>query len=279
VISTKWMIVVVQLCEIHLRTSRKERTVNIPATADSHRTRRLVRRLSAYGLAGTALGATDAAAAIIYTNLGPTGVHVTSTFSIDLDANGQDDFRLDRIEPDPGVCSTTSSGSYYCTGGDDDRGLGVFAPQGNRVHAIPRNSPLNFPRYEAIHFAPEAMIQTSGGLRSFGFLALDYRMSTSSNGPCDGGCSGSIGQFLDSPRGYLGLVLDLPDGPHAGWADIQFDLVDYGSFTLFGFAYQTTPGASIAAGAVPEPPSLVLLAAGAAGLAALRRKRLAQRGD
>lgn len=49
------------------------------------------------------------------------------------------------------------------------------------------------------------------------------------------------------------------------------------TFTLYSFAYEDVAGQGIAAGAVPEPSTLALLLAGAAGVGAMmrRRKRLA----
>ena len=86
-------------------------------------------------------------------------------------------------------------------------------------------------------------------------------------------------------RGYLGLQF-LIGGltTHYGWADITVNS-DF-SITLHGFAYESCADQSIDAGqtaggatcdntAVPEPHSAVLLAMGAAGIAAYRRRRKA----
>ena len=61
---------------------------------------------------------------------------------------------------------------------------------------------------------------------------------------------------------------------HFGWA--QITRVDSTHFTLHGFGYNNTPGAAShpANTVIPEPSSVLLLAAGAAGLGMWRRRRL-----
>ncbi len=63
----------------------------------------------------------------------------------------------------------------------------------------------------------------------------------------------------------IGLAFTLPDGLHYGYAEILGP-------TLVSYGYETTPGAPIATGAIPEPASLSLLAFGAATLAVRRRR-------
>ena len=91
----------------------------------------------------------------------------------------------------------------------------------------------------------------------------------------------SFGKTPAEQTGYIGLMLYgvIPDElPVYGWARItyRFDMGDPNNtyVTLHDFAYDST-GANIAAGAVPEPSSFLLLAlgAGAAGLMAHRRKK------
>ena len=84
------------------------------------------------------------------------------------------------------------------------------------------------------------------------------------------------GEWPFGGGGYVGLYCDAVDGRHYGWANINSG--GYSSTTLYEFAFSTTPGQAVAAGGgevitVPEPLTLSLLAVGAAGLAARRRKR------
>lgn len=98
------------------------------------------------------------------------------------------------------------------------------------------------------------------------------------------------GLWQNGVASYLGLRFENGSGQHVGWAAIQTDLTnpaDGASMTLLGYAYQCDSSASIQAGdtggatgptacadtSVPEPSTLALAILGAAGIAALRRKR------
>jgi hypothetical protein len=73
-------------------------------------------------------------------------------------------------------------------------------------------------------------------------------------------------------RGYAGVVFDVPGGsPHFGYLDISV-AADGTSVTLYGGAYESLANTPIQTPAVPEPGTLALLATGAAGLAAWRRR-------
>jgi hypothetical protein len=86
----------------------------------------------------------------------------------------------------------------------------------------------------------------------------------------------SSGPWRGVQNEYLGLSFEIPgNGFHFGWARLSMK-GDHSAFsTLVDWAYETTPGTSILAGAVPEPSSLSLgmLALGAVGVAALARAR------
>jgi hypothetical protein len=81
----------------------------------------------------------------------------------------------------------------------------------------------------------------------------------------------SLDSFLGT-RGYAGVVFEIPGGsPHFAYLDISA-AADRSILTLHGGAYESEPNTPIHV-AVPEPGSFALLASGAAGLAAWRRKR------
>jgi len=74
-------------------------------------------------------------------------------------------------------------------------------------------------------------------------------------------------------RGIMGLYLDDVDGRHYGWADLSVN-GSRNEVTLYSFAFSDTAGRGVYAGGgeVPEPVTMGLLALGATGLLA-RRKR------
>ncbi len=72
---------------------------------------------------------------------------------------------------------------------------------------------------------------------------------------------------FDNASGFVGLQFEIDGSLHYGWAEVSGV---GGDLTLHAFGYNSTPNA---ASHVPEPSSIMLLAAGAAGLGLWRRKR------
>lgn len=84
-------------------------------------------------------------------------------------------------------------------------------------------------------------------------------------------------QFLGAGIGFLGFTFDGGGGSQYGWVRVDMSGAPLNSFTIIDFAYGGINEA-ITAGQmpvmdVPEPGTVGLLAAGAVGLLALRRKR------
>lgn len=79
-------------------------------------------------------------------------------------------------------------------------------------------------------------------------------------------------EFNDAPDAYIGLSFGTNPNLRYGWIRVGIDNAN-ASFVVKDWAYQSEVGVGITAGAVPEPGTLGMLAAGAAGIAALRRRR------
>ena len=80
-----------------------------------------------------------------------------------------------------------------------------------------------------------------------------------------------MGHFDTPEERFLGLKFDFIGETFYGWVGVEVDQTDY-TATVTGYAYEDT-GGDILAGEVPEPSPLALLAMGATGVAALRRRR------
>jgi hypothetical protein len=90
------------------------------------------------------------------------------------------------------------------------------------------------------------------------------------------------GNFSNNKPGYLGFYYTDSDGVHSGFAEVntyvgsgyptKFEVVDYGYDPIAGGSIETPALAPAADFTTPEPSSLSLLAMGAAGVEALRRR-------
>lgn len=119
------------------------------------------------------------------------------------------------------------------------------------------------------------------------YFIMWYQLRSSQGCPVSQSCY-STDRQSDSPAsgtfrsGYLGMRFPDKDShvPNYGWLHFQIDATDKGWFkdlTLVDWAYESVPGKAILVGdkghPVPEPSGLALMALGAAGIAALRRRR------
>lgn len=211
----------------------------------------LTKRKVAYSLAAGAAALTttsnqDADAAVEYS--GPQNIDVLPS----VDPPYPDPYRL-FLDLDGDTFSDLALQNAIF-GGNPYQGLSVF---GNGQVAGFDAGPYNFAYVS--NLTEGALIDsTTVGPTFFGSMA-----SASAN---------PNAEFINATDGYVGLSFGTSPNLRFGWIRVDVDSAN-ASFTIKDWAYETEPGVSINAGQVPEPGTLGLLAAGAAGVAAMRKRR------
>jgi hypothetical protein len=199
--------------------------------------RKLAYSLAAGAAAGTAA---TADAAVTYSGLQDLAIGQFSAQNLNLDGDAYNDVLL----------------KNYVFAGGNYQGLYVNFFPGK---AVGFNAGLNYATALNSGFLVDSA-STSGGV----FAAS---LAFGANNP--------NAQFNAADDAFIGLAFPIGGVTHYGWLRVDINNAA-GTFVIRDWAYESSPGVGIVTGAgIPEPGTLGLLAAGAAGVAALRRRRAA----
>ncbi|MEN8756721.1 MAG: PEP-CTERM sorting domain-containing protein, partial [Akkermansiaceae bacterium] len=165
-----------------------------------------------------------------------------------------------------------------------DGGMAHGAVVAGNFNVINATSPF-FIAFSTSGSAGSSSVQGSFFIKN-GRFTLDYLSAAHSNTDFlhlvlgdDVGPSLNFATNVSLPNnfdGYIGFLFPAVDGGdvHYGWVRAVGN-ADGSQLSLTEYAYESTPGATIQIGQVPEPSSLALLALGAGGLASYRRRKAA----
>jgi hypothetical protein len=210
-------------------------------------TPRAERNLSTYALAAGAacLAGTGVHGEVIQQTLNLDVPLAGGAIGLDLDGDAVDDLIVEnRTEP-------------YYSGSWQVIQTPTTEAMTNEIYTVPGIGDFSY----ATPQASGALIDAAG--LTYYFTNLSY------------GGLGPVVPALDAGPILLGFSMDVAGAQHFGWVRLAVDL-DTGTYTILETAYEDTPGLGIEAGSlvsIPEPTSLGMLAAGAAGVGLYRRRR------
>ncbi len=175
-------------------------------------------------------------------------------FTMDLNSDGVNDFRF--------VGETPFSGGFYLEPQNRNKVLGYPEDRFASLYRVTRlDSGANVssapgPNLEWVGYRPQPLSSVTG----------PYLLSCLNSRDCTGEFAPTA---FSTTEGYVGIQFLAEDGLHYGWIRVRGRY--YNDGTILDYAYNTVPGQSISAGAVPEPSTWALLCLGAFALWRFRR--------
>lgn len=116
-------------------------------------------------------------------------------------------------------------------------------------------------------------LTSSGTYYVRGFTAGDLiGPGANSSGGADVAATKNNYNFFSGDDKYVGVSFEIAGALHYGWVGFEIDSTNPLHGVIRDYAYESTPNTALEAGAIPEPGSLALLAAGAGALAFRRRE-------
>jgi len=233
--------------------------------------------------AGAALAMSNVAeATVLYSGaqnltFGLTDGNAASTNAsrdIDLDGDGNVDVTVN-------LEHRTSGGVSAGFSGVTNLGGGAFLQVG-----VPGNQLISGFSANSFGFARKLSSgQTIGPIATFPGSSTDliaqgqFAAAGFSNGSLTGSTLADPGAWALSSSAFAGVRFQRAGSDQFGWIRLHFaDTTNNGladTATIVDWAWESTSGKSIQAGNAPEPAPLALLAAGALGIGAFRRKKAA----
>ena len=215
------------------------------------------KRLALYGVAaGAALasGASQANADLITLDL--TGLSLsTRTTPI----NGNLFFDVNATSPGAAVGTAFFAGAdfYFKNSSGGGTMTAGIVGTGSTLNAIVVS------KFDAVRFTTSDNIGPSAAkFLNFAFIAFQSTGGTSGN-------------FAPGDTGYIGLRFTFadPSDIHYGWANITLNNDYTVTLNALGYESDANTAAHVEAAAIPEPSTIALLALGAVGVAAFRKRQ------
>jgi len=238
----------------------------------------LTRRLKTTALAaGAVVGCTGAAHAAVIGGVVNETVNKGETFDLDLDQDGRNDFRFLAGEAFSSTAETGTSGpedfaliAGYAVGAGTATGtFGSFGGSSFGGGVVVSSGPFSSGTETG---TGTGTFGTSFGARVFEGSELVDPGGFSSLAPFAPLSLSGAGPFVgDTPR-FVGLVFNTTDYDIVtGW--VRVSVPSNSTIYIQDYAFETDERPIHIPNEVPEPSTLLLMASGAAGLLALRRRR------